>query len=70
MMDVAIKLAFGSSTSRRRRTQQWSYIEKDHEVVHDNLVQDYFNEPRVYHPLVLSKVPHAASLSSTLEDVG
>lgn len=38
IMDVTMKLGSGSSTRRRRRTQRWSYIDRDHEDTHVQLM--------------------------------
>jgi hypothetical protein len=43
MIDVTIKLAYGSST-KRQRMQHQSYIDWNREVAHW-LMQDYFNDP-------------------------
>lgn len=46
-----IKLASGSLMEGRRTMQQQSYIDRDHEVTNNQLTQDYFSDPCMYHSL-------------------
>jgi hypothetical protein len=48
IMDGASKRTSESSTSRSRRTQHQSYINPDHEVAHDWLILDHFNDQCIY----------------------
>lgn len=48
IMDGASKRTSESSTSRSRRTQHQCYINRDHEVAHNWLILDHFNDQCIY----------------------